>query len=45
METILESCKTNKVKKLIVTSSSTAIVGGYFKGDNDPTYSEKDFSY
>ena len=45
MKTILECCKNNKVKKLIVTSSCATIQGGGFKGNKDPHYSELDFAY
>ena len=44
MNTILDACLKFKVKKLIVTSSVGTINGNGFKRNDDPNYSEEDFS-
>lgn len=45
MNAILEAAVTYKVKKIVVTSSFSTIVGGLWKKNTgEDTYSEKDFA-
>ncbi len=45
MNAILEAAVTYKVKKIVITSSFSTIVGGLWKKDmGEDTYSEKDFA-
>ena len=44
MKVIIDAAVINKVKRIIVTSSLAAIMGGHFKKDRkDPFYDEKDY--
>jgi len=44
MNAILEACLKFKIKKLVVTSSCSSIMGDAYRGNKDPNYSEDDFA-
>lgn len=44
MVTMLNACKQNKVKKLVVTASVATMSGSAWKGNDNPHYDENDWA-